>query len=121
MPTNTAFQAVDIELHPQTAQRARQYVSDYAVVLLMQAKTLAFAARSNQVTPNHLDAAVRVLKLKQRRSWPKDIAILLGSGLFGAFVQGFITEVAAGEAYLTAAYAGLGFVGLLVALWGLRR
>ena len=73
------------------------------------------------MTPNHVEAAIKVLGLQRRRSWPKDIAVLLGSALFGAFVQGFITELAANQAYLMAAYAGLGLVGLLVALWGLRR
>jgi hypothetical protein len=121
MPDSRLSAVVDIELHSQATHKARQYVNDFAVTLLMQAKTLAFARRSDRVTPTHVDEAVKLLNLKRQRSWPRDIAVVFGSALFGAFVQGFASEVAAGQAYLTAAYAGLGFVGLILALWGLRR
>ena len=121
MPKSSPFAEVDVELHPKAAQSARQYINEFAITLIMQAKTLAFSRRASVVTPAHVDEAVKVLNLKQQRSWLKDVAVMIGSALFGAFVQGFISEVAAGQAYLMAAYAGLGFVGMIVALWGLRR
>ncbi len=121
MSTSSPFAAVDIELHSQAAQRARQTINEFAVALIMQAKTLAYSRRASQVLPEHIDEAIKVLKLKRQRSWTRDGAVILGSALFGAFVQGFISEVASGQAYLVALYAGLGLIGLLVALWGLRR
>ena len=121
MPDSSPWTEVDIDLHPKAAQRTRQYVYEYALALVMQAKTLAFSKRAQEVTPTHIDQAFDILNDASQRARLKLIAIILGSALFGAFVQGFVSEISAGQAFLIAANAGMGFVGLFIALWGLRR
>ncbi len=121
MPNSDPLAEVDVELHPKAAQRARQYVNDFAVALIMQAKTLAFSKRATEVTPTHVDQAFEILSQTSQRAWLKQFAIIIGSALFGAFVQAFASELSTGQAFLMAAYAGMGFVGLFIVLWGLRR
>lgn len=61
MSTNSPLAEVDLELQSQAAKRARQYINDYAVALIMQAKTLAFSKRANLVLEGHVEEAVKIL------------------------------------------------------------
>jgi hypothetical protein len=45
----------------------------------------------------------------------------MGSALVGAFIQGFITELSAGRKLTTAIYTVMGFIGMLMVFWALRR
>jgi hypothetical protein len=121
MPDNDPWAAVDVELDPKAAHKARQYVNNFALALILQAKTLAFTKRAQVVTLAHMDHAFEILNENSQQAWLRLFATLIGSAFFGAFVQGFLSELMAGQAYLMAAYTGLGFVGLLLVLWGLRR
>lgn len=121
MPTNNPMAELDVELHPQAQQVARKYINEFAVALIMQAKTLAFSKRAKLVLTVHVEEALDVLNKKGQRAWPRELAIILGSTFFGVFLQGFVSNLSSGNAFLIAAYALMGFVGVFMVFWGLRR
>lgn len=113
--------AVDIDLYPQAAERARRHINDFAISLIMQAKILAFSQKANVVLSSHVDEALELLNSRKRESWSRQISIVVGSAFFGASIQGFVSELSAGHAFLVAAYAVLGFIGMILVFWALRR
>lgn len=121
MLNNNPLAEVDIDLHPQAAQRARKCVNDFAVSLIMQAKRLAFSRKADLVLTTHVNEALEMLNARKQESWFREIAIIIGSALFGAFIQGFVSELSTGNAFLIASYTVIGFVGIFMVFWGLRR
>ena len=121
MPNNDTLTTVDVDLQPQAMQAARRTVNEFAVTLIMQAKTIAIARRADRVLPAHIDAALAVLNKLARRSWLDEFAVIIGSLFFGVFLQGFVSNLQAGNTLLIASYTVIGFVGLFMAFWGLRR
>lgn len=121
MSNNNPLVEVDIDLHPQAMQKARKCVNDFAVALIMQAKTLAFLKKADLVLTIHVDEALEMLNTKKQGSWFREIAIIVGSAFFGAFIQGFVSELSSGNAFLIATYTVMGFVGIFAVFWGLRR
>ena len=116
------FEVVNnIDLFPQAKERAREHIRDFAVSLIMQAKILAYSQKANVVLSNHIDEALELLSARKRESWSRQISIVVGGAFFGAFVQGFVSELSAGHAPLVAAYTALGFIGMVLVFWGLRR
>jgi hypothetical protein len=121
MPNNSPLAEVDIDLHPQAVQKARKCINDFAITLIMQAKTLAFSKKADLVLTTHIDEALEMLNTKKRESWYREIAIIIGSAFFGAFIQGFVSELSSGNAFLIASYTVMGFAGIFMVFWGLRR
>ena len=121
MPNNNPMSEIAVELHPQAKQKARKYIDGFAVALIMQAKVLAFSKRADLVLTTHVDEAVAVLNKKGQRAWRREFAIIIGSTLFGVFLQGFVSDLSSGNAFLIASYTLMGFVGSFLVYWGLRR
>jgi hypothetical protein len=121
MPNNNSMADIDVDLDPQAVQRARIFINEFAVALIMQAKTLAFSRRTDLVLTKHIDEALELLNKKGQQSWTRDFAIIIGSAFSGAFLQGFVSALSSGNAFLMASYTFMGFVGLFIVFWGLRR
>lgn len=116
-----SLEALNKELHPHAEEVARQYVDEFAASLLLQAKMLAFQEKADLVLSNHVDEARDVIQRERKKRWSKDLLIVVGSALFGAFIPGFITELSAGHHFLLTTYTNMGFLGMLLVFLGLRR
>jgi hypothetical protein len=108
-------------LHPQAEELARELATNYAASLVLQGKILAFQQRSDEVQSVHIEQARDIISGEQKRGWTRELLLVFGSALVGAFIQGFITELSAGHQLLTAIYVVLGFIGMLLVFSGLRR
>lgn len=115
------LQVEDYKLHPQAEEYATSVAANYAASLVLQSKILAFQQKANEVQSFHIDQARDIIAGGQKQGWKKEVLLVFGSALVGAFVQGFITELAAGHQLLTAVYVILGFLGMLLIFSGLRR
>lgn len=122
LPTKTELlEAVEIEIHPQAEKLARQYVDEFATTLLLQAKLLAYSRRDDAVLSNHIESALNAIRQKADQQRSRDFGLTIGGVLLGAFIQGFITELSAGRTLWIAVYTILGFFGVFLFFWGLRR
>jgi hypothetical protein len=86
-------------LHPQAEELARELATNYAASLVLQGKIIAFQERANEVQSVHIEQSRDLISSGQRRGWKREIQLVLGSALVGAFIQGFITELSAGSGY----------------------
>lgn len=118
---NSQTEAIKIELHPQAANLARELVNDFSISLLLQAKTMAFQQKADMVMSSHINEAREILQSEQKRNWSREIFMILGSAFLGAFIQGFTTELSSGNTFLIATYTVMGFIGMLMVFWGLRK
>lgn len=115
-------QVVTKNLHPRAQDLAENYVEDFADALVLQSKTLATLEGADEVQGIHVAAARElILKSSQRRDRSKELFILFGSVLLGAFLQGFLTELAAGRPLWMAIYVLAGFIGMFLIFWGFRK
>ena len=85
---------------------------------MLQAKTLAYEEQDDVVLSNHIEEALDIIKREQKQKWVKELVSVLGGALFGAFVQGFITELSTGNTLLIVIYTILGFIGMLLVFFG---
>ena len=111
----------ELTLHAQAEQLATELATNYAASLVLQGKILAFQQRANQVQSVHIEQARDLISGEQKRGWNREIQMIFGSALVGAFIQGFITELSAGHKLMTAIYVALGFSGMLLVFSALRR
>ena len=118
---NSSLEVLNRELHPHAEQVAQEYVDEFAASLLLQAKMLAFQERADLVLSNHIEEAIQVINRERKKGWTRELMLVLGSALFGAFIPGFVTELSAGHQLLIALYTSLGFLGMLLVFLGLRR
>jgi hypothetical protein len=108
------------DLHPQAELRAREYIDSFAEALLLQSKTLAAIQEADVVLSTHVDDARDIIK-SQKRSRARELTLIFGSALLGAFIQGFPTELATGRQVMTLVYTALGFLGMLLIFVGLQK
>lgn len=113
--------ALDKQLTPTAEQLARAFIDKYAVSLIAQGKLIAFNQGADEVINLHIEEAREIIIKEQKRGWSREILIVLGSALVGAFIQGFITELSAGHKLTTAFYTAMGFTGMILVFWALRR
>jgi len=118
---NQQIEAIKKELRPEAEQLAQTYIKDYATSLLLQAKMLAYRKRANVVLSIHVEEAKGIVESERKSSWSKELIIILGSTLFGAFIQEFIPKLSSGEQNYSPISIGFGIIGLLIVFWGLRR
>ncbi len=109
------------ELHPQATELAKKYVRDFASSLLFQAKAIATNKKADVVLSSHVEEALKTIQKQQEDSWINEVCKIIGSALFGAFVQGFVTELEAGNTPLIVTYTIMGFVGVFLIFYGFRR
>lgn len=98
----------------------KQYVKDYAAAILLYAKLNAHRAKSDVINPSHVDDAIDLMNRNRKKFWSRDLMITLGGAFFGAFIQGFITELGSNNVLVTV-YVILGFIGLVMIFWGLSQ
>jgi hypothetical protein len=121
MMASDQIDAMDRELHPQAEKLAKQYIKDFSISLLLQAKLIAYRAKADIVLRNHIDEAIETINKNKRQSWSHELSIILGGAFLGAFIQGFLAELSSGNAILIAIYTLIGFIGMFMVFWGLRR
>ena len=109
------------ELHPQAEDLVRQRTNEFATSLLLQAKTLAYQRRDDVVLSNHVEEALDIIRKRRDPGRLREFVIIMGGALFGAFVQGFITELSSGRPLLVAIYVVLGFLGMGLIFLGLLQ
>jgi hypothetical protein len=108
-------------LHPQAAALARKLINDQAASLILQAKILAFQRDAELVLSSDVQEAMDAITKERTQTWKRQLIIVLGGAFFGAFVQGFLTALSTGNASMIAVYTVLGFFGMILVFWGLRR
>ena len=119
--SNNQSEAINKELHPQAVFSIKKYTRDFATSLLLQAKVIAYRSKADVVLTTHVDEALDKIYKERRQSWGKELLIVLGGAFFGAFIQGFISELSSGNAILIATYVILGFIGMFMVFLGLRK
>jgi hypothetical protein len=119
--TQHQLDAMKIDLHPQATELIRKTVRQYSVSLLLASKLTAYRLRADLVLSNHVEQALQAISFQKEGSWYKQVGIIVGSALFGAFVQGFVNEVSSGNVLLIVTYTILGFIGMFLVFVGLRR
>jgi hypothetical protein len=118
---DSSLEALKKEFHPRAEQIAKEYVDEFAASLLVQAKMLAAHERADIVLSHHVEEAREVIGRERKKRWYRELLVVFGSAMFGAFIPGFITELSSGHRQLTAVYTVMGFIGLLMLFVGLRR
>ena len=93
LPQKRQPRVEECTLHRQAEELAGELATNYAASLVLQGKILAFQQRSNEVQSVHIEQARDIISGEQRRGWKKEIRLVFGSALVGAFIQGFITEL----------------------------
>jgi hypothetical protein len=115
------LEAVNLELHPQAEKLVSKHVNEFAVSLLPQAKLLAWNRNDDIVLSTHVEAALNSIRKSEERKRVREIAILLGSALIGAFIQGSLTELSNNRAVWVFVYAIWGMIGASLVFWGFRK
>lgn len=119
--TNKQIEAIKKDLHPRAEKIAKNLIKDFATSLLLQAKILAYQQGADVVLSNHIYEAFRINSVKQKQTWVKEFAVVIGGVSLGAFIQGFIIGISKDNALLISVYTVLGFFGVLLVFWGLQR
>ena len=119
--SNSQAEAINKELHQQAETSVKKYTHDFATSLLLQAKIIAYRSKADVVLSSHVDEALDKIYNERKQSWSKELLIVLGGAFFGAFIQGFISELSSGNATLITVYVLLGFIGMFMVFLGLRR
>lgn len=99
----------------------KRYAKDYAAAILLNARLDAFRDNSEEIQLRHVEKAIEKLNKPNKRAWAKELMITVGGALFGAFIQGFITELSNGNPILITIYVILGLAGMLLVFNGLTR
>ena len=111
----------DVPLHPNATKLVGEIPRDYAATLVLQAKLLAFKRKEEEVLGNDVENARDMVLQEKNRRWSKELAKVVGAGLFGVFVPGFLTQLADTQRHVDQAdFTLVGIIGLLAVAWGLR-
>jgi histone H3/H4 len=109
----------DVPLDSDAKMLVRESAKEYATSIVLQAKLLAFKRKEAEVQTSDIDLAVKMVLDERNRRWKKDLAKVVGAGLFGMFVPGFITQLGNLNTTLTSLFTVVGVAGLLLVAWGL--
>ena len=120
---NPQLEAIDKSLHQQAKSLAKNCVNDFATSLLLQAKLIAYQQKADVVLSRHVEEARDVILNQRKHSRSQELSIAIGGALFGAFAQGFISELSLPmlRPLWIAIYTVIGFVGIFLVFWGLQR
>lgn len=100
---------------------AHDRVRQFAASLLLEAKVCATIDSSGLVLPKHVQEATEKVYSKYRVSSMRELRLAFGGALFGAFIQGFITELADKNQTMVVVYTVLGLFGMFLVLWDLKK
>src|SRR2546423_915330 len=93
---------IDLAVQPDAQELATKRVEEFGTAILSEAKRCATNDNSGLVLKKHVrEAAERLLPSQGANS---TVRVALGGALFGAFVQGFLTELAANNQTLVVIY-----------------
>jgi hypothetical protein len=107
------------EFHPRAAKLVNEYSKTFITSLKLQSQIIAHKNKAEIVLSNHVEEAFNKLN-SHSTFWSRELKIIIGSALFGAFVQGFINELSSGNIALIAVYTILGFSGMFLVVWAIR-
>ena len=115
-------EAINREFHPEAKDLVKERVDEFATSLILQAKLFAYQQDDPYVVKRHVDEAFEALQTSRKQTWGKELLMIIGGTLFGAFVPGFITELSSGTStLLLIVYTILGFTGMLLVFLALIR
>src|SRR5688500_15218699 len=100
--------ALNLELHQSAQATVLELTNDFAVALILEAKRVAHQDKADLVLSNHIEEAMEILNSKRSISVSRQLAQVVGGAFFGAFVQGFVSELSTGNTALIAIYVVLG-------------
>jgi hypothetical protein len=118
---DSSIETLNKEFHPHAEEVAQEYIDEFTASLLRQARLLAFQENADLVLSSHVADARHIITRERQKRWTRELLIVLGSTLFGAFISGFITELSAGHRLLIAVYTLMGLIGMALVFGGLRR
>jgi hypothetical protein len=107
------------EFHPRAAKLVNECSQNYLTSLKLQSQIIAHKNKAEIVLSKHVEEAFKKLNLRNT-VWFRELTIIIGSALFGAFVQGFVSELSSGNTFLIAVYTILGFSGMFLVVWAIR-
>lgn len=116
MPPSTK----QIKFHEEAEKYGLQKVKEFARVLASESKLAAIRRNDSWILIGHIDEALETIREKQyRRKAYQQVAIGLGSALFGAIISGFPTELTSGKnGFILLLYVAMGVAGTAIAMWG---
>jgi hypothetical protein len=108
-------------IHPVAKDLIKKYVNEFAVSLILQAKTLADLKRHDLVLASQVDEALHLLQSGKQQQWIEKGVLTLGSILFGVFGKFMAFDFFRATHAEIAGYLGVGFLGIMAMFWALRR
>jgi hypothetical protein len=116
---DSSLEVLNKEFHTRAEELAKQYVDEFAATLLLQSKLLA--NEDEIVLVKHVEEAREIINRERKKTWHRQLLIVLGSTFCGAFIPGFIEGISSSSSVLTVIYTCVGFLGMLILFLGLRR
>ena len=116
---DSSREVLNKEFHARAEELAKQYVDEFAATLLLQSKLLA--NEDEIVLVKHVEEAREIINRERKTAWQRQLLIVSGSTLFGAFIPGFIGGISSSSRVTIVIYTFLGFLGMLFLFLGLRR
>lgn len=109
------------DMHIQADKLVNQIVKEFEDDLRLQAHMLA--KEDDMVLSSHVKEALSVIRRGKERKWSHELLILLGGGLFGTFLAGFVTELstATPRPFWIAVYVIMGFSGAALIFLGFMK
>ena len=117
-------QIAEFDLHPQAVKMVEDLVADYTNSLVLQSKTLAVFDGADQVQSTHVRGARDIIASnEQKKGRTRELWIIVGSALVGAFLQGFVTELSAEPVrkLWVAVYVIMGLAGMFAVFSAFRK
>ncbi len=112
---------IALPLYADAEKLLKEEADNYEASLLLQSKLIAFQRKDDLVLSNHVKEAKDVIRAEWKQKWTRELMLVVGGALLGAFVQGFITELSNGNSALVVIYVLLGFIGMFLVFWSLRQ
>lgn len=117
---NKEVETASASLDRQSEELVKKYVRDFTAALIANAKLETHNTGEKTVTIKHIEKALELI-ISRKRNNTSQFILMIGSALFGAFVQGFISEVMNGNITLIVVYVILGFIGTFLSIWSFRK
>lgn len=121
MTNDKQTELINKEFHPEAEKLAKDYISEFATTLIIQAKLSAFRKRAEMILCGDVDDALKTITTQHSKKWKRELAVVFGGALFGVFLKDFFTTIISGNAFLIVAYTILGFAGMVLVIVGIRR
>jgi len=118
---NDQVDIVNKELHSQAESTVKQYIDEFAIALLVQAKTIAYQKNHDLVIRTDVTEALNAIRNAQKQPWADRLATIIGSALFGVSIKGLILDVSSVTPITIVIYVILLIIGMLCIFWAIRH